>query len=145
MIKRLDDSAEILGSMSTVLLRMWDAENRTLPPLDNSSAGNLESLAFWLRAYARSLEFAGQLRTKRETPIDLCKYSLVSYVETKTKREHHREVASLIAVGLKDVEYNEASHKMWCSRNFDRLQKAYPELPLYLSAFSILLSPDSNS
>ncbi len=130
----LRKAADALQSIA-VGLSIFD-ENE-LPDIGNIPT--FQDLTYWLRAYARLLDYIGDLKLGALPLLDICKFGLTAYVKAKTGRFHDREVASLIGFALRNSDYDEASHKMWRNRNFDRLQRSHAKLPVYISAFEILL------
>ena len=137
-IRSLENAARSLESMSPLAMLGSGESDKPF----SSSVPTLEELPVWLRLYAEFLQSAGKLKLGGIPIVHMCKYGFSGYVETKTAKPHHKEVAALISASLREANYNETSHKMWRYRNIKRLRDLCPLLPQYLSAFDILLTTE---
>jgi hypothetical protein len=59
---------------------------------------------------------------------ELARCLLVAYVELATGRSHDREVSSLYSIALGLAAYDEVAHRMWRTRNRERVNSVIPEL-----------------
>jgi hypothetical protein len=109
----------------------------------SSSSGlpSIGELDRGLRFYASCFRSVGDLNLGKSSILNLTKFALSAYVESKTGKPHDEEVSSLIGAALRDSVFTEA-HKMWRSRNFERLKKSHSELLRWLSAVEILLTSE---
>lgn len=96
-----------------------------------------------LRFYIKFVNAAESIAadTENNSLAELLKYILSGYVNRATGRFHDRNVSGLIAEISGAVEYNEFAHRMWRSRNYDRLEKHLSGLVELLFAISAAMGP----
>ena len=95
-----------------------------------------------LRFYIKLINFADSFSAETQTrsPEELSKYLLTSYVRRMTGRFHDRSVSGLLAEVTDSAEYNEVAHRMWRSRNYDRLEKHFSWMTKFLVAMSVVIA-----
>ncbi len=94
-----------------------------------------------LRFYASSLRKFD--RISDETGISssdmLPKYIISAYVQRATGGFHDAEVSTLIGAVLRSV-YDETAHRMWRSRNYERIDADFAFLPKLLIGIGVVTS-----
>jgi hypothetical protein len=95
-----------------------------------------------LQFYIRFINFAESFSAEKEirSPQELSKYLLTSYVGRMTGRFHDRCVSSILGEVTDFSEYNEVAHRMWRSRNYDRLEKNFSWMTRFLVAMSVVIA-----
>ena len=95
-----------------------------------------------LRLYIRFINFASSISADTETrsPLELSKYLLSSYVRTITGRFHDRSVSGLVSEASDSLEYNEVAHRMWRTRNYERINKHFSWMTRFLVAMSVVIT-----
>jgi hypothetical protein len=78
-----------------------------------------------LRAYVQVLHASQAIRLDlgAHSSESLPKYIISAYVKEATGQFHDAEVSALIASALGKESYDETAHRMWRSRNYQRLNK----------------------
>jgi hypothetical protein len=72
--------------------------------------------------------------------MELSKYLLSSYVQVMTGRFHDRSVSGLVGEASVSPEYNEVSHRMWRTRNYERIDKHFSWMTRFLVAMSVVIA-----
>lgn len=95
-----------------------------------------------LRLYVRFINFASSMSADTETrsPAELSKYLLSSYVRGMTGRFHDRSVSGLVGEAFGSPEYNEVAHRMWRTRNYERIDKHFSWMTRFLVAMSVVIA-----
>jgi hypothetical protein len=95
-----------------------------------------------LRLYIRFINFASSISADTETqsPMELSKYLLCSYVRVMTGRFHDRSVSGLVGEASVSPEYNEVAHRMWRTRNYERIDKHFSWMRRFLVAMSVVIA-----
>lgn len=95
-----------------------------------------------LRFYIKWFNFASSISADTETrsPSELSKYLLSSYVRVMTGRFHDRSVSGLVGEASVSPEYNEVAHRMWRTRNYERIDKHFSWMTRFLVAASIVIA-----
>jgi hypothetical protein len=95
-----------------------------------------------LRIYIRFINFASSMSADTETrsPVELSKYLLSSYVRVMTGRFHDRSVSGLVGKASASPEYNEVAHRMWRTRNYERIDKHFSWITRFLVAMSVVIA-----
>jgi hypothetical protein len=95
-----------------------------------------------LRLYIQFINFANSLSVDTETrsPLELSKYFLSSYVRVMTGRFHDRSVSGLVGEASASPEYNEVAHRMWRTRNYERIDKHFSWITRFLVAMSVVIA-----
>ncbi len=95
-----------------------------------------------LRIYIRFINFASSMSVDTETrsPMELSKYLLSSYVRVMTGRFHDRSVSGLVGEAFSSLEYNEVAHRMWRTRNYERIDKHFSWITRFLVAMSVVIA-----
>jgi len=95
-----------------------------------------------LRFYTRLLNLAELLRkeTASHSLGEVSKYLLTSYVRRMTGSFRDRNVSGLVGEVVGSVDYNEVAHRMWRSRNYERLEKHYSWMTDLLIAASVVIA-----
>jgi len=90
----------------------------------NAPAAHPADIIKALRLYVRVLRMFDDLsqETHMHSSSSLPKYLLSAYVKRVTGSFHDREVSALIGAALRTT-YDEVTHSMWRSRNYDQLEK----------------------
>jgi hypothetical protein len=70
---------------------------------------------------------------------EMAKYSLAGVVKRVTGKFHDREVSAMTGAALRDFEYDETAHRVWRIRNYDRLERSFPLVPMCLQALNNVL------
>jgi hypothetical protein len=137
--RALEDAANTLDNLfGTVMGREKDLLDKEL-----MQAGRvpISRVASELRSYVKFLNFAERLSTDTETrsPVELSKYLLTSYGLRMTGRFHDRCVSGLIGEIVGPLDYNEVAHRMWRSRNYQRLENHFSNMTELLVAMSVVI------
>jgi len=94
-----------------------------------------------LRFYASSLRKFD--RISNDTGISssdmLAKYAISAYVHRASGGFHDAEVSTLIGAVLRSV-YDETAHRMWRSRNYERIDVGFSFLPNLLVGIGVVTS-----
>ena len=95
-----------------------------------------------LRFYTRLVKFAGTISAETEirSPSELAKYLASSYVMSMTGRFHDRSVSGLVGEVSGAPEYNEVAHRMWRTRNYERIDKHFSWMTRFLVAMSVVIA-----
>jgi len=95
-----------------------------------------------LRFYTHLVKFAGSISAETETrsPSELAKYLASSYVMSMTGRFHDRSVSGLVGEVSGPPEYNEVAHRMWRTRNYERIDKHFSWMNRFLVAASVVIA-----
>ena len=80
-----------------------------------------------LRLYARLLGMFDAIseETQAHSAESFPKYSISAYVKRTTGSFHDREVSTLIGSVVCRPAYDEIAHRMWRSRNYEKLGKEF--------------------
>jgi hypothetical protein len=95
-----------------------------------------------LRFYIRLVNSASSISSETEirSPTELAKYLVSSYVRRMTGRFHDRSVSGLVGEVSGPCEYNEVAHRMWRTRNYDRIDKHFSWMTRFLVAMSVVIA-----
>jgi hypothetical protein len=95
-----------------------------------------------LRFYTRLVNSASSISAETETrsPAELAKYLLSSYVRSMTGRFHDRSVSGLVGEVSGLPEYNEVAHRMWRTRNYERIDQHFSWMTRLLVTMSIVIA-----
>jgi hypothetical protein len=95
-----------------------------------------------LRVHIRVINLARLLGvdTQTRSPAELFKYLLTSYVKRMTGRFHDRSVSGLIGDIVGPRDYDEVAHRMWRSRNYNRLETHFAWMTKFLVAMSVAIA-----
>jgi hypothetical protein len=95
-----------------------------------------------LRFHTRLINFAGSISGETETrsPAELAKYLASSYVLSMTGRFHDRCVSGLVSEASGSLEYIEVAHRMWRTRNYERIDKHFSWMTRFLVAMSVVIA-----
>ena len=95
-----------------------------------------------LRFHITLINFAQSLKADTEThsPEELAKYLFSSYVRRMTGDFHDRCVSGLIGEAVGSDGYSEVAHRMWRSRNYERLESHYAWMVTILVAASVVMN-----
>jgi hypothetical protein len=95
-----------------------------------------------LRFHTRLMNFAGTISAETETrsPAELAKYLASSYVLSMTGRFHDRCVSGLVSEASGSLEYIEVTHRMWRTRNYERIDKHFSWMTRFLVAMSVVIA-----
>jgi hypothetical protein len=95
-----------------------------------------------LRFHTRLINLAGSISAETETrsPAELAKYLASSYVLSMTGRFHDRCVSGLVSEASGSLEYIEVTHRMWRTRNYDRIDKHFSWMTRFLVAMSVVIA-----
>jgi|ERR1700690_1847153 len=94
-----------------------------------------------LRQYVSFLEKFGSIseETRISSPDMLWKYTLSAYVKRATGGFYDAQVSALIGAVLNEV-YDEAAHRMWRSRNYERMDADFSFLAKLLISIGLVTS-----
>jgi hypothetical protein len=89
-----------------------------------------------MRFYARLLNLVDSIPRKTQTRslADFCKFALTEYAKQTTGRFRDRNVSGLVAEAIGPEDYNEVAHRMWRSRNFERMSSHFQRPSALLAA-----------
>ena len=95
-----------------------------------------------LRFHIRLINFAGSFSAETETrsPAELAKYLASSYVLSMTGRFHDRCVSGLVSASSGSLEYVEVAHRMWRTRNYERIDRHFSWVTRFLVAMSVVIA-----
>lgn len=95
-----------------------------------------------LRVYIRLIKLASSLSAETETrsPAELAKYLASGYVLSMTGRFHDRCVSGLVSEASGSLEYIEVTHRMWRTRNYERIDKHFSWMTRFLVAMSVVIA-----
>jgi hypothetical protein len=95
-----------------------------------------------LRVYTRLIKLASSISEETETrsPAELAKYLVSSYARIMTGRFHDRNVSGLVSEVWGLPEYNEVAHRMWRTRNYERIDKHFFWMTRFLVAMSVVIA-----
>jgi hypothetical protein len=99
-----------------------------------------------LRLYASTLRMFEFLSAELQidSTTTLAKYLISAYVEKATGTFHDANVSSLIGASMKTT-YEETAHRMWRSRNYQRINSELSWSAPLLVAFGVITSPKRNA
>jgi hypothetical protein len=137
--RALEDAANTLDNLFGVVI----GTERDSLDKELTQAGRLpiSRMASELRSYVKLLNFAERLSTDTEarSPVELSKYLLTGYTLRMTGRFHDRCVSGVIGEIVGPPDYNEVAHRMWRSRNYDRLEGHFSDMTKFLVAMSVVI------
>jgi hypothetical protein len=95
-----------------------------------------------LRFHSRLVNSASSISAETETrsPAELAKYLLSSYVRSMTGRFHDRSVSGLVGEVSGLPEHNEVAHRMWRTRNYERIDQHFSWMTRLLVTMSIVIA-----
>jgi hypothetical protein len=138
--RALEDAARAIENIfSGVIVSEKEGKSAELAKIGRLSISQVVSE---LRLYVRFINFASSISADTEirSPEELSKYLLSSYVLRMTGRFHDRSVASLIGETAGSPEYNEVAHRMWRTRNYERINTHFSWMTRFLVAMSVVIA-----
>lgn len=136
--RNLEKTAKAIEGLFALPIRFEDDE--VTSQLSKIGRIGPRRLASELRFYAWGLEWTDKIPRETETRslADFGKFALTEYVKLATGRFRDRNVSGLIAEAIGPADYIEVAHRMWRSRNFERIGSHFSKLSELLSAIHIL-------
>jgi hypothetical protein len=135
----LENASGALEELFSPLKAIEDVElNTKFAQLGRISPARIISeLRFYIRFINAAESTAAD--TENHSLAELLKYILSGYVNRATGRFHDKNVSGLIAETSGPLEYNEFAHRMWRSRNYERLEKHLSGLVELLFALGVAI------
>lgn len=138
--RTLENAAQTLESLFSVVI---DSEKEgKSAELERIGRLPVSRLVNELRLYTRLTKLASSISAETETrsPAELAKYLASSYVRSMTGRVHDRSVSGLVSEVSSLPEYNEVAHRMWRTRNYERINKHFSWMTRFLVAMSVVIA-----
>jgi hypothetical protein len=138
--RTLESAAQTLESLFSVVIGTEKEGKNT--ELERIGRLPVSRLVNELRLYTRLIKFASSISAETETrsPAELAKYLASSYVRSITGRFHDRSVSGLVSEACGSPEYDEVAHRMWRTRNYERIDKHFSWMTRFLVAMSVVIA-----
>lgn len=138
--RTLESAAQTLENLFSVVIDSEKEGKNT--ELERIGRLPVSRLVNELRLYTRLIKFASSISAETETrsPAELAKYLASSYVRSMTGRFHDRSVSGLVSEASRSPEYNEVAHRMWRTRNYQRIDKHFSWMTRFLVAMSVVIA-----
>jgi hypothetical protein len=141
--RNLEKTAKLIEGLFAFLISLEDDEVISkLSKIGRISPGRLSSE---LRFYARLLDMMESIprETQTRSLADFGKFCLTEYAKQATGRFRDRTVSGLIAEAIGPADYNEVAHRMWRSRNFNRISSHFQKPSELLAAVHALANAET--
>ena|ERR1700719_3393045 len=138
--RTLESAAQTLQSLFSVVIDSEKEGKNT--ELETIGRLPVSRLVNELRLYTRLIKLTSSISAETETrsPAELAKYLASSYVRSMTGRFHDRSVSGLVSEVSSSPEYNEVAHRMWRTRNYERIDKHFSWMTRFLVAMSVVIA-----
>ena len=138
--RTLESAARALENLFSVVIALENEGKST--ELEKIGHLPISRLVSELRFHTRVIQLASSISAETETrsPAEFVKYLVSSYVRIMTGRFHDRSVSGLVSEVCGSPEYNEVAHRMWRTRNYERIDKHFSGMTRLLVAMSVVIA-----